>query len=364
MAHDHQHMYAQVWGEIYRSSNHGVDWQATGIAINQYSNIQTDSSGQYVVSALDVYDEELFLLTTVVKKSINYGETWEETIPFNYGTMHICLSSDASLIFLEMLDWNDTFLYYTYLSEMAVTTTLPPITTTTLAPLIGYEITVLDYFKKLQPAKTNELANHISVTTQPLQLSTVLEEVFRSRDVLTLGVGASTTIEIVYTSAPVKGAVIAVTESDSVFVQIVGEPVYYPWGAYVEVNNPGATITHFKLQASGYRLSLGGQQTIVRSDNPSIVSNGLLKYTYPDNYLVQSEAQAIAIAEALLSSYKTYRKDISIDWRGNPALELGDTLRIPEYKKHGLDIQGYFRMFRNRLNFDGTLRAQTEGRKI
>jgi hypothetical protein len=228
---------------------------------------------------------------------------------------------------------------------------------------MSYSITQDDYFKKQQPAKYEELVNYIEITTQPLKLATTIEEVYKSKDVITLNPSATDTVEVLYSKPPVKNAVITITESDSVNVTIT-DVEYYPFGAYVEVHNSGGTVAHFKLVSNGYPLEVSGQQIIVKKDDASILENGLLKYSYKNNHLIQSASIATKIAERLLASYKIYRKDVSLEWRGNPALVLGDTIRVPEYKKNGLDIQADFVVYKNQLEYNGTLRARTEGRKV
>jgi hypothetical protein len=43
---------------------------------------------------------------------------------------------------------------------------------------------------------------------------------------------------------------------------------------------------------------------------------------------------------------------------------LVNKIRVPEYQKNGIDKQGQFYITKNVFNFDGTLRQQTNGRKL
>jgi hypothetical protein len=80
--------------------------------------------------------------------------------------------------------------------------------------------------------------------------------------------------------------------------------------------------------------------------------------------LIQSETMAQLIADTVLATYKTPRKDVVIQWRGNMALEIGDLIEVPEYQKNGIDIRGTFYIYKNSLDYDGTLKATTSGRKV
>jgi len=69
---------------------------------------------------------------------------------------------------------------------------------------------------------------------------------------------------------------------------------------------------------------------------------------------VQTLDQAQAIADALLASVKDPRRDIEVEWRGNPALLLGDQVSVKG--------EGYY-VIRQELDWDGTLSARLTGRK-
>jgi len=87
----------------------------------------------------------------------------------------------------------------------------------------------------------------------------------------------------------------------------------------------------------------------------SITENGALRYQYPDNPLVQTLQQAQAIAQALLASAKDPRRDIEVEWRGNPALELGDQVTVV-----GQDVH----VIRQEINWAGALSARLVGRRV
>jgi hypothetical protein len=225
------------------------------------------------------------------------------------------------------------------------------------------QITADEIFKKAQPAKSEELVNFVEVSyfTPETQSSA---PVYTSPET-TLAGGASTTIEFKYSEPPVKlaGASITNSEGYEAIALTTTASAFYAWGGSVTVENESGTEGKFKVVITGQAIKFESA-LVTKKDDASILENGLLKYKYPDNKLIQTKEMAETIATNLLKSYKTPRKDISIEWIGNPALELGDIIEVPEYQKQGLDIRGEFAVYKNKIDFDGTLRQSTEGRKI
>ena len=80
--------------------------------------------------------------------------------------------------------------------------------------------------------------------------------------------------------------------------------------------------------------------------------------------MVQTAEVANLIASTLLATYKESRKDVSLNWRGNPALELGNLISVKEYEKDTETQNGIFYVTKNKYQFDGTLKCDTEGRKV
>jgi hypothetical protein len=155
------------------------------------------------------------------------------------------------------------------------------------------------------------------------------------------------------------------TKTDpEVTLSVTVDTEYYAWGAMVYVNNNAATNGYCIIEITGTLLEITGQEIISKQDDSSILENGILKYDYKANQLIQSPVMANQICDMLLDSYSTIRKDVSFTWRGNPALTLSDLIEVPEYQKNGIDKRGYFYVTKNKLTFDGTLRMTTDGRKI
>ena len=118
------------------------------------------------------------------------------------------------------------------------------------------------------------------------------------------------------------------------------------------------------MKVEGLPINVSGEESVVEEAIPEIKSYGLQEYIYPKNHLIQAPAIAELIASKLLTSYKTVRKDTSIVWRGNPALELGDTIELPEYKRGATEVLGDFKIIKNKISYNGTLIETTDGRKV
>jgi hypothetical protein len=227
-----------------------------------------------------------------------------------------------------------------------------------------FEVTKNDYYNRNQPSRPEELANVVELKMMPLRLATTIDEVFRSRDAITLDPGAVFTVEAQYSKVPVSEAVASLVDLTLSGPEITAAS-YYAWGAKITITNKSLTnISTFKVKVDGYPLVVQGETILWVSDEQSIKEHGVQRYTFPDNHLVQDNTVGYAIVNAILASYKQLKKDVSVDWRGNPALSLDDEIEVPEYQKNDLSILGIFRVFRNKLSYDGTLRSVTEGRKI
>jgi len=82
------------------------------------------------------------------------------------------------------------------------------------------------------------------------------------------------------------------------------------------------------LSALGKPITVQGARLITEDDSGSIRRNGLRSLTLDDNQLIQDPVMAERIAEAVLSSTGQERRDIELQWRGDPTLELGDRVSV------------------------------------
>lgn len=216
----------------------------------------------------------------------------------------------------------------------------------------GTTITSDQYFRKDTPIKWNELANRIEVETQPLRAAAT-QEVFRSNEPVTIAAGQTLTLTVFYNTPPVIDAV----------ANLVNAPVgasitattFFAWGANISIHSP--TAGTFVLVINGRPLQVLNKERAVAEDAESIRDNGLLRFHFPENHLVQTLARAQEIANTLLQLHRHPRRDLTMEWRGNPAMTLGDVVLTQDHQ----DLLQYW-VTRQEINFDGALRMNIEGR--
>ena len=215
------------------------------------------------------------------------------------------------------------------------------------------EITEDDYFPPLRtPSRQDQVANEIIVDTQPLRPATTPEEVYRSNEPMTIPASTTKTITAFYNKTPVIDAAASLDNSPA-GVNIT-EAAYYGWGATVKIYNTNMTDAQVTLVIQGKPLTVQNKERATARDETSITENGVLRFEFPANPLVQKLDQAQAIADALLASVKDPRRDIEVDWRGNPALLLGDRVTVK-----GKD----YYVIRQEISWAGYMQAKLTGRK-
>jgi len=216
------------------------------------------------------------------------------------------------------------------------------------------EITEDDYFPPLRaPSRQDQVANEIIVDTQPLRPAAVAEEVYRSNEPITIPASSTKTVTAFYNQPPVIEAQ-ASLDSPPAGVSIT-EATYYGWGASIKIQNTTGTDAHVTLIIQGKPLTVQGKERVIVRDEASITENGVLTFEFPANPLVQTLSQAQAIADTLLASVKEPRRDIEVDWRGNPALELGDRVTVKGKDYH---------VIRQEIEWAGALSARMTGRRV
>jgi hypothetical protein len=98
---------------------------------------------------------------------------------------------------------------------------------------------------------------------------------------------------------------------------------------------------------------------IIAKDDESITENGLLSFEFPENPLVQTVEMAEEIAGRLLEIFKDPRRNLELDWRGNPALLLGNVITVVDSRE-----KNDYKVVRQEIEYDGTLRARLTGRRM
>ena len=173
------------------------------------------------------------------------------------------------------------------------------------------EITPDDYFRKDNPVKWSEIANYVEVETQPFRPD-VVEEVYRSNEPVSISAGQSKTITAYYNHTPCIEAV--ATLENAVSGAEITQATYYAWGANITVYS--ANTGTFELVIDAKPLKVLNKEKATAQDEESILDNGMLKYTFPANLLVQTREVAQKIADTLLAYFKNPRRDVEVEWRG------------------------------------------------
>jgi len=215
------------------------------------------------------------------------------------------------------------------------------------------EITAADYFPPLHtPSRQDQVANEVIVDTQPLQPAAVAEEVYRSNEPITVPAGGSVQVTAYYNQPPAIEAAAAL-DSPPPGVSITGA-TYYGWGAEVTIDNTGGSAAEVTLYITGKPLRVANKERAVARDQGSIEEHGVLRYEFAANPLVQTLEVAQAIADGLLASVKDARRDVEVEWRGNPAVLLGDRATVKD--------RDYY-VIRQEIDWAGGLSARLTGRK-
>ena len=226
-----------------------------------------------------------------------------------------------------------------------------------------YAIGPDDYYRVNAPSRQEQLANEVVVPTQPLTLDAP-QEIYRSEPIEMTPEDEITVVTVEYNKKPAieTNISITVTPEEDAYMVAVDIVEQYAWGAKIRINNWGHMIGHVSIVATGKPLSVQGSMQAVERDEISITDNGLLHYEFPANPLVQTLDRARAIAQTLLTSSKDPKRDIEIDWRGNPALELGDGIHVITDAKR--ERRSNYIVIRQELEWSGALRARLAGRRL
>ncbi len=216
---------------------------------------------------------------------------------------------------------------------------------------IALYLTKADYYDKSNPTNSGAVANYVEVYANPLRPAQTAEEVYRSTEEIPAGVRTYTAL---YNDKPVIEAV-ASLETAPVGATITSAK-YYAWGADIQVSSPEAGEIEFVVMGKPLRST--GRQKMIASDSKSIRENGERRYLFPDNPLIQTPETAQRIADLIVAICGNPRRDLSLNWRGNPALLLGHRITVPDYNGSTRD----FHVVRNELTWDGALEATLDGR--
>ena len=224
------------------------------------------------------------------------------------------------------------------------------------------EITADNYFTRKQPEDSDDVANRVEVTTQPL-IAEHSDKIYSSSEVLSLAGGEAKTYTIEYKEQPaaLDVTIIAEDSGSSGFVGSVNA-ITYAWGADVTVFC--SVSGDFKIKVSGNAYTINGAVVITETDANSQLEYGEQRFELKKNALIQTEALARTVAQKLLDSFKDPAKDVELDWRGNLAVGLDSIIRVPDYVRGTVSSKADYTIYKQKTLFDGTLRSTTNARRV
>lgn len=244
---------------------------------------------------------------------------------------------------------------------------------------MAYYIDENNYYKRDQPAKTEELINLVQVPVSPLitPKTSEIDEVYSGAPIL-FTTGEEKTIEIKYSDIPLRSpkATAYISDVDGELTEddtsgkytndtiTITTATYYAWGASLTMTNTEATSEYIVITVDGYPLKAKGDVIPEARDEDGIIENGVLKYKLKKNHLIQDNTLGQEIADTLLGAFSINSKDVTLDWRGNLCLRLMDEVEIVEYNKDDILTTGEFYIYKQVTDYDGTLKQITNGRKI
>lgn len=212
--------------------------------------------------------------------------------------------------------------------------------------------TILDNRIINETSPVSVVKNRIQVQTYPYAPGTETT-VWELRDDKIIDSGEVKTYEIKYTDVEAVVDGYASLSSTPSGATITSE-THYSWGAVVEVTG-SADGQELTLSILAKPLELEGAQLITRTDGESIRRNGDRSLNIKNNKLIQNAVLAGLIADSILETTAQEQRDIQLDWRGDPTLEMGD-----EVLKETFDTA----IVANTMNYNGAFAETTLMRKV
>ena len=127
----------------------------------------------------------------------------------------------------------------------------------------------------------------------------------------------------------------------------------------VTATNISSTIQTATLTVTGNAIEIS-TKTLTVQDDDSVRNSGVTEYSHPASELVQSHEHAEYICRTLLARMHAGEGVITTQWRGNPALELGNKYESADR----FDDKSELICEHNKFTYDGGLKQETRGRKI
>lgn len=219
--------------------------------------------------------------------------------------------------------------------------------------MICQDIHKYNYFTKNNPANYGQIANYVKLITQPLTPVAKAEEIYKSDEAESIKAGETKTITVSFSNEPVIEATAVLTDNTAATIL---DATYYAWGADLTIHS--LTDDTFTIVVTGRPLSVTTSKEIVAKDISSIKRFGTMLYEFSDNQLIQTVTMGQAIADKCLELSKDTRNDLEMEWQGNPALELGDIIQVPDSQS-----KASFYVISQNFQWDGGLTCTLKGKR-
>lgn len=128
---------------------------------------------------------------------------------------------------------------------------------------------------------------------------------------------------------------------------------YFFGGATIVVL--GSATQDITLEIFGKPLELVGTRVITETNGDSIRRYGEKTIVIKDNNLIQSVEIAELISESIVNITAAADRDVTVKWRGDPTIELGDIFEVESNKYAVVSLEN---------TFNGYLESTMKGRKL
>ncbi len=231
------------------------------------------------------------------------------------------------------------------------------------AKIPDYAITRDNYFNRSQKSKSEGLKNRVIVPVAETIPEIEASEISTTEVSMAEGID-DTTVTIEWGDEVVLDGVAAIQNQADITVYKTYE-IFYPWGCTISFHKATGTSGTFEVLVTGKKLQTESISEVTESDQDSIALYGLREYKYNINPLLQNAALSLVVALVLLDTYKNLRRDVEVEWRGNPAAEIGDCVTVPVYtpSSTGISVTDSFLSYRQQFSFEDGLRCRLTARK-
>lgn len=214
----------------------------------------------------------------------------------------------------------------------------------------------VNVFRSSYPLAVAEQVNHVEVSYKHFSPGAT-SEVYKGHQGVTLEPNVPMTIRVTFSKTPVT-SITNVTLGTSLDVTAVVTNLY-AWGADITLtNNTTSALVGIDMTITGTALEAGGENIAVAQDEQLIREDGKISERVSHDFIQEGE-YAQALADQLLGIFKDSRYDVTLENRGDAALELGDHVIV---NSGGAPL--HYVVTRQTLQWDGSLSATTEGKRL